>query len=160
MKGNHYSSAADIGGGFGRLCILLRTFSDKVTLAEPAASQLEAAKSVLAGTDIEQRQMQADDLKFADGELDLITMIRVMHHIPEPSTEFAEIARVLAPGGTAIIEVANYGHFKNRRRHKKEGTPSPSSRSASARPRPRSPMPSRSSTTTSTPWWVSWRRPA
>ncbi|MEJ7634741.1 class I SAM-dependent methyltransferase [Aeromicrobium sp.] len=125
LKGNHYSSAADIGGGFGRLCILLRTFSDKVTLAEPAASQLEAAKSVLAGTDIEQRQMQADDLKFADGELDLITMIRVMHHIPEPSTEFAEIARVLAPGGTAIIEVANYGHFKNRRRHKKEGTPLP-----------------------------------
>jgi ubiquinone/menaquinone biosynthesis C-methylase UbiE len=125
LKGNHYGSAADIGGGFGRLCILLRTFADKVTLAEPAASQLEAAKKVLDGTDIRQVQMQADDLKFADGELDLVTMIRVMHHIPEPSAEFAEISRVLAPGGTAIIEVANYGHFKNRRRHKKEGTELP-----------------------------------
>jgi SAM-dependent methyltransferase len=125
LKGQHYRSAADIGGGFGRLCILLRTFSDKVTLAEPAATQLEAAKAVLAGTDIAQAQMQADDLKFADGELDLVTMVRVMHHLPDPSTEFAEIARVLAPGGTAIIEVANYGHFKNRRRHKKEGTPLP-----------------------------------
>ncbi len=125
LKGQHYGSAADIGGGFGRLCILLRTFADKVTLAEPAASQLEAAKKVLDGTDIVQAQMQADDLKFADGELDLVTMVRVMHHLPEPAAEFAEIARVLAPGGTAIIEVANYGHFKNRRRHKREGKPLP-----------------------------------
>ncbi|MCW2770458.1 MAG: hypothetical protein JWR27_1891 [Aeromicrobium sp.] len=125
LKGSHFRSAADIGGGFGRLCILLRTFADKVTLAEPAASQLEAAKEVLAGTDIAQVQMQADDLSFADGELDLVTMVRVMHHLPEPSAEFTEIARVLAPGGTAIIEVANYGHYKNRRRHKKEGKPLP-----------------------------------
>jgi len=121
LKGQHFGSAADIGGGFGRLCILLRTFADKVTLAEPAASQLEAARKVLEGTDIAQAQMQADDLTFADGELDLVTMVRVMHHLPEPTSEFAEIARVLAPGGTAIIEVANYGHYKNRRRHKREG---------------------------------------
>lgn len=125
LKGNHFRKAADIGGGFGRLCLLLRTFADEVTLAEPAATQLEAAKQVLAGTDVKQVQTQADDLAFADGELDLVTMVRVMHHLPEPSAEFAEIARVLAPGGTAIIEVANYGHFKNRRRYKKEGKPLP-----------------------------------
>lgn len=125
LKGNHYSKAADIGGGFGRLCLLLRSFSDEVTLAEPAATQLEAAKKVLEGTDIKQVQMQADHLLFDDGELDLVTMVRVMHHIPEPSAEFTEIARVLAPGGTAIIEVANYGHYKNRRRHKKAGTALP-----------------------------------
>jgi len=125
LKGRHFGNAADIGGGFGRLCLLLRTFADKVTLAEPSLTQLEAAKLVLEGTDIAQAQMQADDLKFTDGELDLVTMVRVMHHIPEPSAEFAEIARVLGPGGTAIIEVANYGHFKNRRRHKREGIPLP-----------------------------------
>src|SRR5690606_7777678 len=66
-----------------------------------------------------------DALLFDDGELDLVTMVRVMHHIPEPSAEFAEIARVLATGGTAIIEVANYGHFKNRRAFKRAGKPLP-----------------------------------
>lgn len=125
LDGRRFSKAADIGGGFGRLCLVLREYADQVTLAEPSLTQLEAAKTFLAGSDIIQTQQQADDLQFADGELDLVTMVRVMHHIPEPSAEFAEIARVLAPGGTALIEVANYGHFKNRRAFKKAGKPMP-----------------------------------
>lgn len=125
LDGRRFGRAADVGGGFGRLCLLLREYADHVTLAEPSRTQLEAAERLLAGTDIAQVQMQADDLQFDDASLDLLTMVRVMHHIPEPSTEFGEIARVLKPGATAIIEVANYGHFMNRRRHKKQGTPLP-----------------------------------
>src|SRR5690606_9065242 len=110
LKGRRFANAADVGGGFGRLAKLLREYADRVTLAEPSKTQLEAAKAFLAGTDVIQQRQQADALLFDDGELDLVTMVRVMHHIPEPSAEFAEIARVLATGGTAIIEVANYGH--------------------------------------------------
>ncbi|WP_313405894.1 class I SAM-dependent methyltransferase [Aeromicrobium sp.] len=121
LKGRRFAKAADVGGGFGRLALLLREYADRVTLAEPSQTQLDAAETFLAGTDIIKQRQQADALQFADGELDLITMVRVMHHIPEPTDEFAEIARVLAPGGTAIIEVANYGHFKNRRAFKKAG---------------------------------------
>ena len=43
--------------------------------------------------------MQADDLTFKDGSIDLLTMIRVMHHLPDPSGEFNEISRVLSPSG-------------------------------------------------------------
>lgn len=125
LKGRHFARAADVGGGFGRLCLLLREYADHVTLAEPSRTQLEAAEQVLAGTDIERVQTQADDLAFDDASLDLLTMVRVMHHIPEPTKEFAEIARVLRPGGTAIIEVANYGHFKNRMKHRRSGEPMP-----------------------------------
>lgn len=125
LKGRHFATAADVGGGFGRLALLLREYSDRVTLAEPSQTQLDAAEKFLAGTDVIKARQQADALQFADGELQLITMVRVMHHIPEPSDEFAEIARVLAPGGTAIIEVANYGHHKNRRAFKKAGKPLP-----------------------------------
>ncbi len=121
LDGRHFGRAADVGGGFGRLCLLLREYADHVTLAEPSQTQLDAAETVLAGTDIEKVRTQADDLAFEDGTLDLITMVRVMHHIPEPTKEFGELARVLKPGGTALIEVANYGHYKNRRRFKKEG---------------------------------------
>jgi ubiquinone/menaquinone biosynthesis C-methylase UbiE len=119
LKGRHFAKAADVGGGFGRLCLLLREYADHVTLAEPSRTQLEAAEKVLAGTDIERVQTQADDLAFEDASLDLITMVRVMHHIPEPTKEFAELARVVKPGGTAIIEVANYGHFKNRMKYRR-----------------------------------------
>ena len=125
LAGRRFARAADVGGGFGRLCLLLREYADHVTLAEPSKTQLEAAEKVLAGTDIEKVQTQADDLAFEDGSLDLLTMVRVMHHIPEPTTEFREIARVLRPGGTAIIEVANYGHFKNRMKHRRDKTPLP-----------------------------------
>lgn len=126
LAGQRFEKAADIGGGFGRLCLVLREYSQQVTLAEPSKTQLEAAKSFLAKSDVIQTQQQADDLQFDDAELDLITMVRVMHHLPDPTQEFAEISRVLAPYGTAIIEVANYGHFKNRLQHKRSGKSLPS----------------------------------
>ena len=158
LAGRRFARAADVGGGFGRLCLLLREYADHVTLAEPSKTQLEAAEKVLAGTDIEKVQTQADDLAFEDGSLDLLTMVRVMHHIPEPTREFREIARVLRPGGTAIIEVANYGHFKNRMKHRRDKTPLPPEPVNIRRSRPTSPMPSLSSTTTSTQWSTSWLR--
>lgn len=115
LSGKHFRSAADIGGGYGRLCVFLENFADKVTLAEPSQQQLDIAKDFLKEhPEVDRKLMQADDLKFKDGELDLITMIRVMHHLPDPMNEFNEIARVLADDGYAIIEVANYAHGRNR----------------------------------------------
>lgn len=115
LKDKHFGHAADIGGGYGRLCVLLSEYADKVTLAEPSQQQLDIAKDFLHDyPKIERKLMQADDLKFADQSVDLLTMIRVMHHLPDPSTEFAEIERVLSHHGYFILEIANYAHARNR----------------------------------------------
>jgi ubiquinone/menaquinone biosynthesis C-methylase UbiE len=120
LKGKHFKSAVDVGGGYGRLCLLLEEYADEVTLAEPSQQQLDIAKEFLKGhAEIRRQLAQADDLPFKDGSMDLLTMVRVMHHLPDPSAEFAEIARVLSPDGYAIIEVANYIHFRNRLKHLK-----------------------------------------
>lgn len=118
LKGKHFKHAVDVGGGYGRLCVQLENYADKVTLAEPSQQQLDIAKEFLKDhTEIDRKLAQADDLPFKDGSVDLLTMIRVMHHLPDPSREFKEISRVLAEDGYAIVEVANYLHMLNRLRH-------------------------------------------
>lgn len=115
LKGKHFKHAADIGGGYGRLCIFLEKYADKVTLAEPSQQQLDIAKDFLKDhPEIERKLTQADNLQFDDKELDLITMVRVMHHLPDPSVEFSEIARTLTDDGVFILEIASYSHFKNK----------------------------------------------
>ncbi len=118
LRGKHFKQAADIGGGYGRLCVFLKKYAQKVTLAEPSRQQLAIAKDYLKEhPDIDQLLTQADALKFKDKSLDLITMIRVMHHLPDPSTEFKELKRVLADDGYIVLEVANYAHGRNRLKH-------------------------------------------
>lgn len=117
-----FKSAADIGGGYGRLCVMLRRYADKVTLAEPSKQQLDIAKKYLKDyPDVKRLLTQADNLKFKDGSLDLITVIRVMHHLPDPTKEFKEFARVLSDDGMLILEVANYAHGRNRLKHIMKG---------------------------------------
>jgi ubiquinone/menaquinone biosynthesis C-methylase UbiE len=118
----HFRHAADIGGGYGRLCVFLENFADRVTLAEPSQQQLDIGKEFLKDhPEVDRVLTQADDLKFKDKSLDLITMIRVMHHIPNPSVEFSELARVLTDDGYIILEVANYAHGRNRIKHLVKG---------------------------------------
>ena len=61
--------------------------------------------------------MQAYDLDFKPASVDLMTVIRVMHHLPDPTKEFGELHRVLSKDGIVILEVANYAHGRNRLKH-------------------------------------------
>ncbi len=100
--------------------------SDKVTLVEPSKVQLQIAKKYLKDyPDVDQKLMQADDLKFKDGSLDLVTMIRVMHHLPDPVPELSEVHRVLSTNGYFVLELANYAHVRNRIKHFLHGKPLP-----------------------------------
>jgi len=126
LKGKRFNHAVDVGGGYGRLCILLEKFSDKVTLAEPSQQQLDIAKEYLSGhKNIESKLLQADDLKFKDESVDLLTMIRVMHHLPDPTAEFKEINRIMRNDGWFILEIANYAHGRNRLKYALKGKKMP-----------------------------------
>lgn len=118
LKGKHFKHAVDVGGGYGRLCVLLEKYADKVTLAEPSQQQLDLAGEYLKDhPKVERKLLQADDLGYKSGSIDLVTMIRVMHHLPNPLPELKEIARVLSKDGYAIVEMANYAHARNRLKH-------------------------------------------
>jgi SAM-dependent methyltransferase len=118
LKGRHFKHAVDVGGGYGRLCVFLEDYADKVTLAEPSQQQLDIAKDFLADhPEIDRKLLQAAHLDFKDESVDLLTMIRVMHHLPDPMPELTEIARVLSSDGYAIVEMANYTHARNRLRY-------------------------------------------
>lgn len=122
LGGNHYRKAVDVGGGYGRLTTVLTEYADTVTLAEPSRQQLDAAADFLADyPTITRARLQSDALGFPDGSIDLVTMVRVMHHIPDPTATFAELARVLRPGGTLLLEVANLANALNRVRYLRAG---------------------------------------
>jgi ubiquinone/menaquinone biosynthesis C-methylase UbiE len=114
----HVKHAIDVGGGYGRLSVVLRDFADKVTLAEPSQQQLDIAKDFLKGKPkVDSVLAQADDLPFEENSIDLALVVRVIHHLPDPTAAFAEIARVLKKDGLFLIEFANYANFKNRVKH-------------------------------------------
>ncbi len=126
LKGKHFKQAVDIGGGYGRLSVLLSEYADKVTLAEPSQQQLDIAKDFLKDyPQIDRQLMQADKLKFKDGTVDLIMMIRVMHHLPDPSAAFNEVTRALSDDGYYLLEIANYSHAQNRFKHALKGQKMP-----------------------------------
>ncbi len=118
LKGMHFDHAIDIGGGYGRLSVLLSEYANKVTLAEPSQQQLDIAENFLKDyPQIDRQIMQVESLQFKDKSIDLIMMIRVMHHLPDPAAGFKEFARILTDDGYLLLEVANYTHAENRLKH-------------------------------------------
>jgi SAM-dependent methyltransferase len=118
LKGKHFKHAVDVGGGYGRLSKYLLKFADNVTLAEPSQQQLDIARMYLKDSpNVDQKLLQAANLKMRSHCVDLVMIVRVLHHLPDPSPEFNEIARVLKPGGTFLLEFANDAHFLNRVRY-------------------------------------------
>jgi SAM-dependent methyltransferase len=118
LRGRRFGHAVDIGGGFGRLSVILAEYADQVTLVDPSTQQLELSERIFPGHSFIQRKlMDAAHLDFEDASVDLVSLIRVLHHLPDPGPEFRELSRILRPGGFAVIEVANSVHAANRIKH-------------------------------------------
>jgi SAM-dependent methyltransferase len=59
------------------------------------------ARAHAAGVTV--REMDATRLLFPDGTFDLVFSFNVFEHLPDPAETFAEVVRVLRPGGVAYI---------------------------------------------------------
>lgn len=118
LHGRKFKHAVDVGGGYGRLSVVLRQYAEKVTLAEPSQQQLDIAKDFLKNKPkVETKLAQAEKLPFKDGSVDLAMVVRVIHHLPNPVPAFEEIYRILEDDGLFLLEFANYANFKNRIKH-------------------------------------------
>jgi SAM-dependent methyltransferase len=97
-------TVGDLGCGGGQVSAALAPFVGRVLAVDASAAMLQAAKRRLHGVDnVELRRGELEALPIDDARLDAATMMLVLHHVPEPQRALAEVARVLKPGGRALV---------------------------------------------------------
>lgn len=96
----------DVCGGFGRLADEYLGRYTEVCLFDYAQNLLEQAKTE-RGENLKTVQGSVYQMPFADGEFDVLTLVRASHHLADFNAAIAEIARILKPGGRAVVEIAN-----------------------------------------------------
>ena len=97
-------TVGDLGCGGGQVSAALAPFVARVIAVDASAAMLQAAKRRLQDADnVELRRGELEALPIDDARLDAATMMLVLHHVPEPQRALAEAARVLKPGGRALV---------------------------------------------------------
>lgn len=101
----------EIGAGFGRLADLYQGY-DSVILLDYARSQLRQAQERLGSDRFIYVAANLYNLPLADAAVDTAVTVRVLHHVKDLAVAFAQIGRILRPGGTYVLEFANKRHLK------------------------------------------------
>jgi len=92
----------EIGPGPGLTTDLLRARVDSVTAVELDDALAAALADRLAGTNVEVLHADATETGLEDDRFGIATCFSMLHHMPSPEHQdrlFAEVARVLRPGG-------------------------------------------------------------
>jgi SAM-dependent methyltransferase len=95
----------EIGSGPGLTTDLFRDRFDRVTAVELDPNLADALRSRLAGTNVEVVTADATDMPFEADRFSGAVSFTMLHHVPTPALQdklFAEVARVLRPGGTFV----------------------------------------------------------
>jgi SAM-dependent methyltransferase len=95
----------EVGPGFGLATDVLRTKVDRITAVEIDPGYAASLAARFAGTNVEVVHADAAAMGFADASFSSAASFTMLHHVPNPKQQdllFAEIARVLTPGGTFI----------------------------------------------------------
>ena len=101
----------EIGAGFGRLADLYHGY-DEVILLDYARSQLRQAQERLGNEGFIYVAGDVYNLPLADAAVDTVVTVRMLHHVKDLPAAFAQIGRILRPGGHYVLEFANKRHLK------------------------------------------------
>jgi ubiquinone/menaquinone biosynthesis C-methylase UbiE len=110
-----FGDALEIGAGTGyfSLNLLQLGLIERATAIDISPGMLAelGASARRLGLEVSTIETDAERLPFADGSFDLVFGHAVLHHIPALELAFAEMHRVLQPGGTLAFcgEPSRYG---------------------------------------------------
>jgi 2-polyprenyl-6-hydroxyphenyl methylase/3-demethylubiquinone-9 3-methyltransferase len=99
----------DVGCGGGYTCEFLARRGVRMSGIDRSSPCIEAARShaAVVGLEIDYWLGTAEELPFAAGSFDVVICVDVLEHVDGPDSVVAEIARVLAPGGTFCFDTIN-----------------------------------------------------
>jgi ubiquinone/menaquinone biosynthesis C-methylase UbiE/DNA-binding transcriptional ArsR family regulator len=97
------ATIGDLGCGTGQVSAAVAPFVARVIGVDSSAPMLQAARKRLQEhRNVELRRGELEALPIDDGQLDIATVMLVLHHVPEPARALADVARVLKPGGRLV----------------------------------------------------------
>ena len=105
IEGRGFRNALDVGCGEGRFCRMLRARALAATGLDPTAALLAAARQ--RDPDGHYVEGLAEAMPFPDGTFDLVVSYLSLIDIAGLDDAVAEMARVLAPGGSVLIANLN-----------------------------------------------------
>jgi 2-polyprenyl-3-methyl-5-hydroxy-6-metoxy-1,4-benzoquinol methylase len=95
----------EIGSGLGYLLDFFRKDGWTAFGIEPNEGLCRYARQTL-GLSVASGTLQEADLQSESA--DVVSMIHVIEHVPDPSAVFSEVFRVLKPGGCFVVETPRY----------------------------------------------------
>lgn len=98
-------AALDVATGGGHTALHLARVGWRVIAGDISPRMLENARQLAAGEgfEIETRLFPAEEIPFAAGSFELVTVRVAPHHFSSPARFVAEAARVLKPGGWLLV---------------------------------------------------------
>jgi SAM-dependent methyltransferase len=106
-----YDRLVDLGGGEGYFASLFTAARHKIVVDAVAPALAVARGRGLAAVQADVRR-----LPFKEGTCDLVFLSDVLEHVPSPDvgTTLREAARLLRPGGMALVNTSCYGIYLRR----------------------------------------------
>ncbi len=107
-------SILEIGAGYGRLTPSYAYRAKRIILTDPSKNLLDIAKKSLPKRKIKFLKAKVEDLpeKIPPHSIDLIILVRVLHHIEDIEKMFSVIKKISKRNGYFILEFANKRHLK------------------------------------------------